>query len=514
MKLGLRAVGANGGIFRQLEDKNFMNKPKLVISVLLSTMFVFSPLRTTAQSNDNCSEAKLRALGIVVVNCSGSSSGQCTTQSSTSPYTTNGLLSLTYPQEIDSMPDLADKINTVIFEKYPDSKWLGLEQWIIDQSKVNNVNPLFIVSTGGVESQWGNSQIGRNNNNYFGATASDTTYKDFGSPQEGILFLIEGMPGYLDGSRGFGKYKDVKNIYEYSSVHQVGSVVYPNQPFDPEDKDEKPGNINDLWDARMGVYSSWDESANLRPDVNPKYKGGIYNPLVYYRNNISIINKITGSSFPDSPESQTTSCESTLTAGPNGWDLPGEGQNPMVYYSQRTSGEDPAVQGYFGADLYGPGPISYCGCGPTSWAMIVSTLTGAAVNPAEVASWASSNGWQQPPSGGPCGGSGWWWSDNTASEEKWGVKANQIVLSQVAEVLRAGHLVIMSAGEGPFTTNGHLLVIRAVTEDGLYLFADPNDYNDTRPAADVFNGQSKSRTPLASDQFSSSINGLWEIQPL
>ncbi|CAN5374502.1 hypothetical protein BH10PAT3_BH10PAT3_1780 [soil metagenome] len=208
------------------------------------------------------------------------------------------------------------------------------------------------------------------------------------------------------------------------------------------------------------------------------------------------------------------------TAGVNGWDLPGEGTNPMVYYSQRKLGDDPAVQGYYGDYSYGPGPISACGCGPTSWAMIVSTLTGSKVTPDAVATWAHDTGQQQPTK--PeflCGGSFWWWaSPSTGYEEKWGVTASLITIDMAPAALRSGALILVSSSvnatgvDSPFTQGGHLLVMRAVTDDGKFLFADPNDHDDPSPAAQAaFGGKSKSRTPLSAEQFMPSTQGLWAI---
>lgn len=452
--------------------------------------------------------------GILYYNIDEVDSPSCSAAGGVAGGDTDPLLGLAFPT-FSNEASIVDGIERVIAERYPESNWIGLGQWIVDESRKNNVNPLLIVSTGGTESGFGDSRIGRELNNYYGVKSGDD-YRSFSSPQEGILYLIEGMPEFLAGTRAFGLYKDVTNLYEYSSVHQTGQIVYPYNDFDPEDRDEKPGNTADLWDPAMGVYISWDEEANNRPDVNPTYKGGVYNPLSYYSSNIGFINDITGSSFPDIPGGAGGGSCGGLVAGEYGWDLPGEGTNPMVLYSQRSSGDDPAVQGYYGDEPYGPGPISSCGCGPTSWAMIVSTLTPNKVTPPEVAEWASNNGFQEPPDAGPCGGSFWWWANNPAvSEERWEVTAEAITLTEVPEALRSGSLIMMSVGEGPFTSGGHLLVIRAFTEDGKFLFADPNDYNDTREVAQaVFNGESKNRTPLSAEQFSGSIQGLWKVTAL
>jgi hypothetical protein len=494
----------------------FITYRRLVLVFISALLLLGSyPVRTGAVFED-CTEKQLRSLGVVFVNCIGEEVSQCTVNGVVSASITSGedLLGLTFPTSLGDEGQLISKMRDVITSRYSESNWIGLEEFIIDRSRENDVNPLFIVATGAIESQFGNSRAGKEQNNYFGAKSSNSSYLSFPTPQDGIAYLIDRMPLYLNGELSNGRYKGVTTIYEYSSIHQTGSIVYPGEPFDPNDIDDKPGNTQDLWDPAMEVYISWDEEANNRPEVNSAYKGKTYNPLSYYRSNISVINSLTGQTFPDTPGG-VASCDGVLP-GANGWDLPGEGSSPMTYFSQRSSGDDPAVQGYFGGESYGPGPISHCGCGPTSWAMIVSTLTGSEVTPDTVADWASTSGFQQGSDGNPCGGSLWWWGAKSSGyQEKWGVKSTRITLPEASSKLKSGSLIMVSVGPGPFTAGGHLLVMRAVTDDGKYLFADPNDRNDTsEPAFSLFQGESKSRTPLAAEDFEYSIKGIWAVEKL
>ena len=205
-------------------------------------------------------------------------------------------------------------------------------------------------------------------------------------------------------------------------------------------------------------------------------------------------------------------------AGANGWDLPGEGPNPMVYYSQLRSGDDPAVTGYYGNETYGPGPLSACGCGPTSFAMIVTTLTGVTTTPDEVADWAVANGMQQD-SDGVCGGSRWWWKDiASTSEARWGVRAREISIDQAPAELRKGNLIMTSVGPDSVLLSpggdGHLLVMRAVTDDGKFLFADPSDSNTKRNAYPIISELGSSRTPLDAATVSNGLKGLFVMERL
>lgn len=159
-----------------------------------------------------------------------------------------------------------------------------------------------------------------------------------------------------------------------------------------------------------------------------------------------------------------------LVAGVGGWDLRGEGDHPMVYYSQLQSGSDPAVDGYYGNKPYGRGTIFECGCGPTSMAMVVSTLTPNKITPEDMAKWAADNGYQQ--SG--CG-SAWFWEQLT-TESKFGIRTTAIASpDQIIESLNAGQLVIISVGHFPLPSSGdkgHISIIRKYADGGFYL-ADP-----------------------------------------
>ncbi len=47
-------------------------------------------------------------------------------------------------------------------------------------------------------------------------------------------------------------------------------------------------------------------------------------------------------------------------------------------------------------------------------------------------------------------------------------------LNQAASAVKNGSLVIISVDAGEFTGRGHLMVIRAVDDQGNFLLADPN----------------------------------------
>jgi hypothetical protein len=150
------------------------------------------------------------------------------------------------------------------------------------------------------------------------------------------------------------------------------------------------------------------------------------------------------------------------TAGQYGWDL--TGPHAMTYYSQC----DPA----WGSEPYGKGKTSICssGCGITSIAMAVATLTGnSKITPATLAA----------RYGDEYHTDGTSWAVFPVVAQDYGLKEQDMgtTLGGVAAMLERGGLVIGSFNTGAFTTEGHFMVIRAISADGSkFYIADP--YNN------------------------------------
>ncbi|MDB5160606.1 MAG: murein hydrolase [Candidatus Saccharibacteria bacterium] len=150
------------------------------------------------------------------------------------------------------------------------------------------------------------------------------------------------------------------------------------------------------------------------------------------------------------------------------------GAGGFVYYSQK----DPK----WGDHIYGDaGAIKYAGCGPTSLAMIVATLADKTVTPVQTADLGAANG--SAFSGGtkhvPL---------LQAAATKWGITYTDISsqpFDVAIQAVKEGKLVYMGGqGAAPFTSGGHVVVMRGVTPDGQIIIADPY-----RNAADVYSPQ-------------------------
>ena len=226
-------------------------------------------------------------------------------------------LSLTYP----SFPDeasIANGIDSVIKKRSPSSGWLaspGFGARLMEKSKAANINPLFIVASGNIESNFGLSPVALAHNNSFGMKSSESTYRDFATMEEGVFAFVNIIPRNLSGDGASGAYKNVKNIYEYFSVHQSGGIHYP-------------GDGMNVYDAAMDVYISWDPNANSSKPGNPQYT-----PMIYYRTNVGLINEVTGLHISDTAPGLSTAVASTCSAtGKTGSTAKGSGLiSPLGY---------------------------------------------------------------------------------------------------------------------------------------------------------------------------------------
>ena len=127
------------------------------------------------------------------------------------------------------------------------------------------------------------------------------------------------------------------------------------------------------------------------------------------------------------------------------------------------------LQTDYGNIPYGGGSIASSGCGPTSFAMIASYLTGTTITPVDAVSWCG-NSYYKP-------GVGTYWSYFAAAASHFGCGSvtQTSDANTVLKALSEGHPVISSQRAGLFTSGGHFIVLRGVTAGGKVLVNDPND---------------------------------------
>ena len=128
---------------------------------------------------------------------------------------------------------------------------------------------------------------------------------------------------------------------------------------------------------------------------------------------------------------------------------------------------------YFQTDYanvpYGSSNIAACGCGPTSFAMVASYLTGTTITPADAVAWCGNSYYVW--------GAGTSWSYFEAAAKHFGCGAvrESYDANEVLKALSEGHPVISSQHAGLFTRGGHFIVLRGVENGNKVLVNDPND---------------------------------------
>jgi hypothetical protein len=138
-----------------------------------------------------------------------------------------------------------------------------------------------------------------------------------------------------------------------------------------------------------------------------------------------------------------------------------DGATPVVYFNQLDSN--------YAGKPYGTDKIGTHGCGPTSLAMAVSSLTDLTVDPIQTAEWSVANG-------GWCKGNGSYHSLIPDGAAHFGLTADfagKSDILKIADALASGKLVIAIMSAGHFTKGGHFIVLRGITGDGKILVADP-----------------------------------------
>lgn len=180
--------------------------------------------------------------------------------------------------------------------------------------------------------------------------------------------------------------------------------------------------------------------------------------------------KYTGKTASDTPIESTGggSCANTGSDSEGSGDASEFSVDGMTIYNQ----EDPR----WASNVYGYGAdgsvrtIKTSGCGPSSMATIITALTKKKVTPADTTEFAKSKNLYVP-------GAGSSHQISPVLAEHWNLKAKKISADapSINKELRNGALIITSGtGAAPFTSAGHIITIRGVTESGKWMIADSN----------------------------------------
>ena len=176
----------------------------------------------------------------------------------------------------------------------------------------------------------------------------------------------------------------------------------------------------------------------------------------------------------------------------------GYNQNIGIYDADYVSGSGQSYEGVMFTDggmevmyynqmderwadvMYGTSStIGQGGCGPTSMAIVTSTLTGEAHDPVELAQWSVANGHR-------CEGNGSYHSLIPAAATAYGLSCEKNLDAQgIVDALSSGKLVVVIMSKGHFTRGGHFIVLRGVTSEGKILVADPASYGRSEQEWDL-----------------------------
>ena len=199
-------------------------------------------------------------------------------------------------------------------------------------------------------------------------------------------------------------------------------------------------------------------------------------------------------------EDQSTSITDTDGTGYYGTDYGditfSNAATPVVYYNQTDA--------RWGNKPYGKtSTIGRAGCGPTALAIAVASLTSNKVTPYDVAQWSVENG-------GLCEGSGSYHSLIPNGGRHYGLTVTSIGRDgkKLVEALQSGKLVIAIMSKGHFTSGGHFIVLRGVTEDGKILVADPASVKRSNKEWDL-----RIVTGEASRKVGSAGGPFWVLSP-
>ena len=157
-------------------------------------------------------------------------------------------------------------------------------------------------------------------------------------------------------------------------------------------------------------------------------------------------------------------------------------KNGYAYFSQ----VDPRWNG----STIGGATVKMSGCGPTSHAMMLTTMFGKVINPATMAQWGLKKGvWS---------GSGMSWQMPPLVASEFGLKINKSidgkstsVLNEVKSELKSGHPVVMSGRasdrgtDTPFTPSGHIVLAVGVDGNGNIVINDPRSADRSKAYTDV-----------------------------
>ena len=263
------------------------------------------------------------------------------------------------------------------------------------------------------------------------------------------------------------------------------------------------GNTNDYWQVAITSVLNEQNVALLNEDkivqtmkdkmqykLDPKYKDGKlvgYILVIYDMTPDELMDKL---GFDDQQKTWAgliadTISDSDYSAPVGSSDNSADADLSDIVFTGRGNSKDVVYFSQYdsrwGSQMYGKtNTIAGAGCGPSSLAICISTLTNKTVTPPEVCAWSVKTGHR-------CEGSGSYHSLIPDGAAHWGVPCRGIGQSkkQLVQALQDGKLVIAILSQGHFTRGGHFIVLRGITSQGKILVADCASYERSQKEWDI-----------------------------
>lgn len=263
------------------------------------------------------------------------------------------------------------------------------------------------------------------------------------------------------------------------------------------------GNTNDYWQVAITSVLNEQNVALLNEDkivqtmkdkmqykLDPKYKDGKlvgYILVIYDMTPDELMDKL---GFDDQQKTWAgliadTISDSDYSAPVGSTDNSADADLSDIVFTGRGNSKDVVYFSQYdsrwGGLMYGKtNTIAGAGCGPSSLAICISTLTNKTVTPPEVCVWSVKTGHR-------CEGSGSYHSLIPDGAAHWGVPCRGIGQSkkQLVQALQNGKLVIAIMSQGHFTRGGHFIVLRGITSQGKIMVADCASYERSQKEWDI-----------------------------
>lgn len=316
--------------------------------------------------------------------------------------------------------------------------------------------------------------------------ANTITFTISGILGEGMEDVIKRIERDFAASDGDGM--EVINLYETSPVYNVNLFV--SQYCAAKEKEFADISIADMASVMRRGKShlySYQRTEEIRektvedPDTGEETTVSekwmiytiTYNGEAYFADQVFALTDEQKSLASDYAQNLSLFLGDGLIQNLEGWEgssIPSlgdvrftDGSTEVVYFNQMDE--------RYASKPYGTDYIGGSGCGPTSMAIVVSSLSGEIVDPERMAQWAYENGYW-------CKGSGSYHALIPGAAAHWGLAVSGCSASEPQRILDAlteGKLVVAIMSKGHFTNGGHFIVLRGV-KDGKILVADPGSY--------------------------------------